>query len=215
MAKSKAADHHLWQRALADDPTAWEELVARHQAIVYTVAIRCGLSLADAADCFQQTWLALYKSRHHIQDANKLVAWLITTTRREAVRMRRKGDALTSLSEDLEAEQMEADRELEHFERQVLLRAALDQLKERDRHLVEMLFFSSLELSYEEIAAVLGVPLNSLGPMRHRCLAKLRKIIEAMELPNVRNRDGLPLLDEECQAGKEPRVIAFEPPGYY
>lgn len=216
MIESKAAVQSLWARVLADDPAAWDELVSRYQALVYTVAVRCGLSLADASDCFQQTWMSLYRTRHQISDPAKLVAWLITTARREAVRMRRRANASVSTDDELEVESLDPtpDIELETLERQLLLRTAIEQLDARDQRLIELMFFRHKDIPYEETAAELGIPLNSLGPTRRRCLNKLRKILESMGITEVRNREWLPLLVEQDQAGKELSVVTFEPPRY-
>ena len=80
----------LWERVLADDRTSWADVVRRYAALVFTVAIRAGLSQTDAEDCGQQVWLALYRTRMQLRDPDRLPAWLIQTTRRRAIRMRQQ-----------------------------------------------------------------------------------------------------------------------------
>lgn len=188
-------DQELWNEILTDSPVAWRQLVDRYQALVYAVATRWGLSLADAADCFQQTWVALYENRRRIQDPTRLSAWLVTTAKREAIRLRTRSQRDTG--EDTESEPADQsllpDEELIKLEEQALLEIALAELDPRCRKLVELFFFAPEEQSYEEIAASLGIALNSLGPIRRRCLERTREILQKIGYGQVRDGGLTPL----------------------
>ena len=54
----------------------------------------------------------------------------------------------------------------------------LEQLSERCRKLIQLLYFDSKEPSYIEIGQTMGMPQASIGPTRARCLEKLRKLID-------------------------------------
>ena len=54
------------------------------------------------------------------------------------------------------------------------LRAAIPSLSERDRLLVHDFFYHPPAPSYAEIAARLGVSPDTVGPLRTRCLRRLR-----------------------------------------
>lgn len=69
------------------------------------------------------------------------------------------------------------DDELLSLERQAHIEIAMRRLDGRCRQLVEALFFAPSDKSYKDIAGALGIPANSLGPTRTRCLNKLRKIL--------------------------------------
>ena len=67
------------------------------------------------------------------------------------------------------------------LERQHLVRTAIRQLPDNCRRLVEA-FFSDVadqRTSYQQLADSLGVPMNSLGPTRARCLERLRRLLRA------------------------------------
>jgi len=172
-------DRDLWQKILAGDSAAWQLLVKRYQSLVYAVATRASLSMADAADCFQQTWVALYENRHRIQDPTRLSAWLVTTAKREAMRLRRR--ALPDTSDGSEIDHPDRsplpDEELITLELQAQLEIAVAELDPRCRQVVELFFFAPEEQSYDEIAASLGMAMNSLGPVRRRCLERLKEIL--------------------------------------
>lgn len=172
-------DRDLWQKILAGDSDAWQLLVKRYQSLVYAVATRAGMSMADAADCFQQTWVALYENRRRIQDPTRISAWLVTTAKREAMRLRRR--SLPDTGGETEVDQPDRsllpDEELIQIERQAHLEMALAELDPRCRRVVELFFFASEEQSYDQIAESLGMTANSLGPVRRRCLERLKEIL--------------------------------------
>ena len=66
------------------------------------------------------------------------------------------------------------------LESQAVLEAAVAQLDGRCKKLVTWLFLSPRQISYSDISHRLGVKPNSLGPLRSRCLKKLRKILKDM-----------------------------------
>lgn len=184
-------DSVLWESILAGDDKAWGELVKRYQALVYTVCTRSGLSLADVADCFQQTWFTLYRKRKTIHDPSRLSAWLVTTAKREALRLIRQRSRVESdenLEKHIAADPL-PDEALEQLERQACLEVAIGQLDPRCRDVIDLFFFEPEDQSYEHIAKSLGIPSNSLGPIRRRCLDKLKRILVKNGYPGVRNDD--------------------------
>ncbi len=182
------SDSNIWADVLAGNAAAWRELVRKYQALVNTVALRAGLSMADAADCFQQTWVSLYEHRQKLQDPSRISAWLVTTARREAIRLSRrsKRDVEAEAAGELADTGPLADEQLVQLERQAHLEAAVAQLDERCARLVELLFFSPEDWSYERIAEKLEISFNSLGPIRQRCLGRLKKILVEAGYPDVR-----------------------------
>lgn len=173
----------LWDKVRKGDQDAWARLVNRYAGLVNTVARRVGLSTFDAEDCAQNTWLALYRNRKVIKDPSRLPAWLIMTTKRYAIRMLDRQYRQSSLSQHVEPESVEAppDEELLRLERQDILHYAIGQLDERCQRLLHALFLSPDNPSYSGIAKTLQISPNAMGPLRSRCLKRLRKILDQME----------------------------------
>ncbi len=173
----------LWDKVRNGDQNAWARLVNRYAGLVNTVAKRVGLSTFDAEDCAQHTWLALYRNRRVIRDPLRLPAWLILTTKRYAIRMLNRQHRQDSLSQHFEPETAQAppDEELLRLECQDILQHAIDQLDERCRKLLLALFLSSENLSYREIAQALRVSPNTMGPLRSKCLKRLKKMLDKVE----------------------------------
>jgi DNA-directed RNA polymerase specialized sigma24 family protein len=59
--------------------------------------------------------------------------------------------------------------------------AGLATLGERCRALVQLLYLSGTEPSYEEVSARLGMPIGSIGPTRQRCLRQLEAALAAFD----------------------------------
>ncbi len=72
----------------------------------------------------------------------------------------------------------EADPQVEVVEKEFLLERAVEELPERCRKLIRLLYFDSTEPSYAAVSQELGMPVASIGPTRARCLAKLRRLLQ-------------------------------------
>jgi RNA polymerase sigma factor (sigma-70 family) len=167
-----------WVRAAgAGDQRAWDAIVDRYAALVWSVARGFELGTGDAADVCQATWMRLVEHLADLRDPAALGAWLATTTRREALTLLRRrrevpvadmeplgtaGDERSAPWHDLVAR--ERDRELWQ---------AFRQLPARCQELLRLLIIEPA--SYVDVAAALALPVGSLGPNRARCLAAMRK----------------------------------------
>jgi len=173
-------NRQLFEEVKLGHDLAWKELVARYEQVVMSVALRCGLSKADAEDCAQMSWLALYRNLYSIRDPDGLGAWLIRTTHRNGVRMAKRL-ALTSEYSEFDSgkdgDQFSND-EVTELERRVHLQYAISKLDDPCQKLLRALFFSPQGDSYREIARRLDISHNSIGPFRFRCLEKLRRILK-------------------------------------
>jgi RNA polymerase sigma factor (sigma-70 family) len=166
------------------DQEAWQAIVARFKRLVWATVRAHRLSSADAADVSQTVWLRLVENLDRIHDPDRLGAWLVTTTRRECLRLIRlrsrelptdSGEAFDLSRDDPIAQQViirERDR--------ALLRA-LRALDERCQLLLRLLSIPGGP-SYEELGAALDMPIGAIGPTRARCLQKLRRRPELIGL---------------------------------
>src|SRR5437763_1224767 len=69
-----------------------------------------------------------------------------------------------------------ADSDAELVE-QHLIRAVVQLLEERCRHIVSMIYLCERTASYAEVAAAIGVGESSISPLRSRGLKKLEKLL--------------------------------------
>jgi RNA polymerase sigma factor (sigma-70 family) len=186
-------DDALVQQCRQGRQAAWSTLVRRYQRLVYTVPRRAGLSDDQAADVFQAAFSRLFEHLGRIEDASRVRAWLVTTARRETLRLleesRRRVDLVSAPAGDDDPEDPFdrmadpsplPDALLADLQEHDRLRRALDRLEPRHRQLLELLFLQDEPPPYSDIAARLGIAEGSIGPTRARALEKLRAALTAL-----------------------------------
>jgi RNA polymerase sigma factor (sigma-70 family) len=164
--------------AAAGDQPSWDALVERFGPALIRMARSHGLSRHEAEDAVQETWMRLLRRIETVREPRALSGWLRTTVRHESLRVRERGQRESPTAEELCADVadttgVEAQAGLDAAECGVAVARALDALPARHRKLMRALF-TETEPSYEEVAAQLGIPVGSIGPIRRRCLARLR-----------------------------------------
>jgi RNA polymerase sigma factor (sigma-70 family) len=170
----------LVTRARNDDQQAWDALIERYAALIWSICRRYQLGSADAEDVAQTVWLRLVDQLGKVRAPAAIPAWLATTTRRECCRVlsaaaRQRAAWRSELgAETIPDGARAAEDELLAAERHAALREALAQLTPRDQQLIAILT-ADPPVPYAEISARLGIPVGSIGPTRLRCLGKLRR----------------------------------------
>ena len=166
-------------RAAAGDQGAWNQIVERYSPLVWSICLRYRLDRQDSDDVGQSVWLLLVERIGMLREPAALPGWLATTTQRECLRVlrtSRRHDHVElpdeQLSLDLDAAMIE--EELLAAERDAAVRAAFAELPRGCRELLAMLTGDQPH-SYEDISATLGMRVGSIGPMRARCLDRLRQ----------------------------------------
>lgn len=187
-------DADLLARCREGSQAAWSVVVRRYQRLIFTVPRRAGLSDDQAADVFQTTFSRLFENLDRIADPARVQAWLVTTAKRESLRLREQSRRTVDLARSGNDDEGDDGDPLDRFadpgplpealladlQHQDLLRRAVDQLDPRSRQLVELLFLQDEPLPYGEIAARLGIAEGSIGPTRARCIEKLRALLKKM-----------------------------------
>ena len=175
-----AADAVLVRAAAAGDQQAWDAIVNRFGGLVWSIARAHRLSTADAADVCQTAWLRLVENMGRLREPDRVGAWLATTTRNECLRtIRRAGRQVpTDIDQEIDLRtgppSPALDERLLAGERGTELWQAFERISERCQLLLRLLI-TDPPTPYEEIGALLDMPLGSIGPTRARCLEHLRR----------------------------------------
>jgi RNA polymerase sigma factor (sigma-70 family) len=166
----------LVTRARHGDRPAWDELVDRYAPLIWSICHRYRLGRADAQDVGQSVWTELAGRLASLDDPTVLPGWLATTTQRECSRILHgtRNREIPGHGRGIPDLAMTAESELFRAERQAVLREAFTRLPPDSRQLIAMLL-EDPPVPYSEISATLGIPVESLGPNRDRCLAMLRR----------------------------------------
>lgn len=179
----------LVHRAQEGEQSAWDELVERFGSLVYWTARQRGLSDADAADVSQTTWLRCVQFIHTIRDPNAISAWLVTTARREAIRLSKRAGRQVLVGQENEyqfdsvdpSDHVSPDATLIAQDEATRVRRAMERLPRRRQDLMLMLMKEDRP-NYEAIAQALDIPVGSIGPTRARQLERLRNTPELQAL---------------------------------
>ena len=181
-------------RAKNGDKQAWDEIVERYAALIWSICRKYRLGDADAEDVGQVVWLHLGNHLGDLRDLAALPGWIATTTRRQCIRVRRTAAQLPQVTGPFadtdnmaDPEAVLADHELLLAERHAALRQAVSDLPPGYRELI-ILLTADPPVSYTEISARLGIPIGSIGPSRSRCLARLRRHPALAELMDAEAR---------------------------
>jgi len=152
----------------AIDPAAFEQGALALVDRLYAAALRLTRNEADAQDLVQDTYLRAFRSSGQFEAGTNLRGWMFTILRNTFLNQRRDGWR-SPIDADSEAvEQAPDDRHAASNPEELLLRetmdadlkAALDGLPPAYR---EAVWLRDVEqFSYEEIAAIVGVPIGTV-----------------------------------------------------
>lgn len=182
---TQKSDEELILACRAGDESSWQELVLRYQRLIYTVARRAGLDEDAASDVLQQVFTILVRYLDRIERPAQIHAWLVTTARRETLKILRDKKVTGTISVDeppgeskpafdLPDHSPLPDELLIRLEMEHRVRLEVAALDQRCRELLTLLFYSTPS-TYSEIAQILGISEGSIGPTRARCLQKLQE----------------------------------------
>ncbi|ALG14923.1 RNA polymerase sigma factor [Kibdelosporangium phytohabitans] len=150
--------------------------------LVWHVARGNGLDRTLAEDVVQTVWLALFSHLDSLAEPKALASWLITTTRREAQRVRTTKSAtdvpLTDeLAEQLPSTQPQPEDEAVRSDRDIRLWRAFNELSEKCQELLRLTVLGG-RAEYRLVAEATGMKRGAIGPTRGRCLTTLRKLLD-------------------------------------
>lgn len=169
------ADSQAWT------PPSWEEIVSTHSARVYRLAYRLTGNQHDAEDLTQEVFVRVFRSLSTYTPGT-FEGWLhrITTNlfldmvrRKQRIRFDSLGDDAAERLPSREPSPQQVFNDT-HFDADV--QQALDTLAPEFRAAVVLCDIEGL--SYEEIAATLGVKLGTVRSRIHRGRSHLRKALQ-------------------------------------
>jgi RNA polymerase sigma-70 factor, ECF subfamily len=170
-------DSHLIERVAGGDRDAFTELYRRFARPVLAMALR---SLGDngrAEDATQETFAAVWRSaRSYRAERGSASAWLYAVARHAIIdRARQRREQVVEVPEEPAPGGGPEERAEESW-LSWRVHAALEQLPERERVVVELAYWSGL--SQTEIASYLDVPLGTVKTRTRTGLARLAGLLE-------------------------------------
>ena len=182
-------DHEssLIQRAQSSDHEAFAALVDEHQRYVYNLAFRVVKDENEALDLTQETFVRAWTALPNFRGQSQFRTWLYRIVTNLCYnRLPHLRRSLNDLGDDVMEEIPEVNanapaQEFESNETKRHLQQAIENLDENYRLLITLRYQN--ELSYEEIASALNLPLGTVKTGIFRAKEQLRKSLVQLEDP--------------------------------
>lgn len=182
--ETSADEAGLVRAAQAGDSRAFAEIVTRYQRAIYRVAYGFTRVPADADDLAQETFVRAYQAIGRFRVGEPLYPWLARIASNLALSLlrSRKRKPETALEPLLEAGRQwgvdeDPGRSVIDREQGEQLQQALSELK--PEHQAVLVLRGVQEMSYEEIAQALKVPLGTVMSRLSRARAELKTRLAA------------------------------------
>ena len=186
-------DLKLINRALeTGDPTAYNELMKLYRDPLYFMLYEKVGDQELAKDLTIESLGKAFKKLHLYVPNYVFSTWLFTVARNHCIDYLRKNKLPTvsidkmMLDEDgkrtnfdLISDMLNPEQEMEKKQRIAILRQIVDQLKPKYRALVKLRYFK--EMTYDEIATTLDIPIGTVKAQLHRSREQLFKIMSGIK----------------------------------
>jgi RNA polymerase sigma-70 factor (ECF subfamily) len=181
-------DHELIADCLKGQTSAFGDLVTRYQNRLYNTLVAVLGSADDAHDVAQEAFVSAFQKLHTFKGRSAFYSWLFRIALNASVsqkrKLRRVPVSIDAIREQSGTEPIERhpaarpEHSLETVERQVAVRAALAELAEEFR--TALVLKEMEDLSYEEIAQIVGCPIGTVRSRIHRARAELRDKLQGL-----------------------------------
>ncbi len=186
-------DVQLMLAVQRDDASAFEELMVRYQGRVLSLLHHIVGNRTQAEDLTQEVFLRVFRARSSYQPGAKFSTWLFTISHHVALnslrsRQRRPEVQLGGTREGSGSFPLGADgilagsstmpaRRLDRLEMQQMVRLAIESLGERQR--IALLLHKFEEMSYMDIAQIMGMTPQAVKSLLCRARLSLRDTLQA------------------------------------
>lgn len=172
---------------------AFSELVKRHQGTVYRIALRILRDEAEAGDAAQEAFLKAFRNLKSFDVARPFAPWLyriarnhtldIARSRGASLELLERGapdedageDAAGAVGRDAADESPDALTLLEGAQLAQRVGGAIARLDVKYREVIELYHYENL--TYEEIAGTLGIPIGTVMTRIFRARGKLAELL--------------------------------------
>ncbi|HKC11536.1 MAG TPA: sigma-70 family RNA polymerase sigma factor [Vicinamibacteria bacterium] len=191
-----AEDLEAIRAVLSGDEEAFRRLVDKHGRSIFNLAYRLTGNAADAEDLAQEAFLQAFARLGDFRVGSRFHPWIYTIALnlcRSHLRRRSLPRWLAPPRERGEAREPELPEPSPDPERALLAREAEESLRGAvaalpAKYREVFILRQSQELSYEEIAALLDLPLGTVEVRLFRARRRLLKSLEASNLRGARRR---------------------------
>ena len=182
-------DYLLVQRANNGDQKAYAELMDRYRDAIYYMLLKMVNNASDAEDLTIEAFGKAFKNIQQYAPNYAFSTWLFKIATNNCIDFIRKKKAShisldqndeehEKASMDIQAPVMDPEETMINEQKIKLMRSIVDKLKPRYRKLIELRYFK--ELSYEEIAEELELPIGTVKAQLFRARELLYNILKSV-----------------------------------
>jgi RNA polymerase sigma-70 factor (ECF subfamily) len=175
---SYTTDAALWDDFLEGSKQAYAYLYSRYAPTLYNYGYKIAQNREVTEDCLQDLFLTILETRERLGRTDSIKFYLMRALRRDIVRKltneQRFNHELDTLDFTIEFyyEPTWLDRQISR-EQSTLLLQELNNLPARQKEALFLKYFDNL--SYEEIAGVMGIEQTSVYKIVYKAIASLQK----------------------------------------
>lgn len=187
------SDSMVISRARRGEQAAFGELLSRYRAPVFNLCLRMLKNRDDAEDIAQEVFIKVFGMLERYDERYAFRSWLFKIAANQCIDFIRKNRVkLLSLDEPMKYQGEEIDREFpdaretpdEELERSQLGEILMEIAGELPPHYRSMIVLRHQEqLSYDEIAEILDLPLGTVKARIHRARAMMKEKLKRRHFP--------------------------------
>jgi RNA polymerase sigma-70 factor, ECF subfamily len=179
-------------------PDNFEDLVTEHYGALFRFAMSLTRSEADAKDLTQETFHTWATKGNQLRDASKAKTWLFTTLHRRFLKMRRRETRFFHESID------EVSEEVPYVAPDTGSKIGAAQLlhalaKVDDVYQAAVALYYLDDISYNEIATILGVPIGTVKSRISRGIMQLRELLLSKTSGMLTSQKGATVFDHAVE----------------
>lgn len=187
----KASDTQIWDDFLLGSKDAYSFMYTKYAPVLYNYGYKIAQDRQLTEDCLQDLFLTILETRERLGHTDSIKFYLMRSLRRDIVRKLTGGPQLRGayLAQHHSADDHDIDFRVEFQyeptwldsqiskERSDAILHELNQLPARQKEALFLKFFDNL--SYEEIAGIMGIETTSAYKVIYKAIAALQKRMPA------------------------------------
>jgi RNA polymerase sigma-70 factor (ECF subfamily) len=174
------SDEVLIGRIASGDRLAMQVLFARHHVRVFRFVLRLVRDESSAEDLISEVFLDVWRQAGKFEGRSAVSTWLLAIARFKALSaLRRRTDAELDeeTAEAIEDTADDPEVALEKKDKSAVIRKCLVHLSAEHREIIDLVYYH--EKSVEEVAAIVGIPENTVKTRMFYARKRLADLLKA------------------------------------
>lgn len=173
-------EQELIKKIAKGDEEAFRVIYETTSRTVYQYIFSLCNNKETAEDLMIETYTQVWLSARRFKGDSKVLTWIFSIARNLTMNEIKKRDYWHSELTDTEKSSPEQFRLISEKKSEELIHIALRQLSLKHREILDLIFMH--ELSYEDVAKILNIPLNTVKTRVFYAKEKLKEILKNMEV---------------------------------